>query len=166
MHCPWSRDGTLRLCGNGLAAITNDQQSKRHPPGPVIVHLPISYRLRPRSASRLWASVATIGKQRTMRVVRLVDEADWKSLWPIVENIFLATSRVQKFAHEQARNSFKVRWLDRYLNHYIDSFFIARSDEGGLIGYLAGCLENPINSFIFSMTRGCRLGGNFKRGSQ
>ena len=47
-------------------------------------------------------------------------------------------------AHEQARNSFKVRWLDRCLNHYIDSFFIARSDEGGLIGYLAGCLENPM----------------------
>ena len=85
-----------------------------------------------------------------MRVVRLVDEADWKSLWPIVENIFFATSRVQIFADEQARNSFKARWLDRYLNHYIDSFFIARSDGGGLMGYLAGCLENPTLNPLFN----------------
>jgi hypothetical protein len=69
-----------------------------------------------------------------MRVVRLVDEADWKSLWPIVENIFFATSRIQIFADEQARNSFKARWLDRYLNHYIDSFFIARPDDGPRVG--------------------------------
>jgi GNAT superfamily N-acetyltransferase len=79
-----------------------------------------------------------------MRVVRLVDEANWKCLLPIVENIFFTTSRIQKFADEQARNSFKARWLDRYLNHYIDNFFIARADDGVLIGYLAGCLENPI----------------------
>jgi hypothetical protein len=38
-----------------------------------------------------------------MRVIRLVDEADWKSLWPIVENIFFATSSIQIFADEQAR---------------------------------------------------------------
>src|SRR5262249_58616080 len=56
----------------------------------------------------------------------------------------LATSRVQIFADEQARNSFKAQWLDRYLNHYIDSFFIARAEDGVLIGYLAGCLENPM----------------------
>jgi hypothetical protein len=85
-----------------------------------------------------------------MRVVRLVDEADWKSLWPVVENIFFATSRIQIFADEQARNSFKARWLDRYLNHYIDSFFIARSDDGWLIGYLAGCLENPMLNPLFN----------------
>ena len=85
-----------------------------------------------------------------MRVVRLVDEADWKSLWPVVENIFSATSRIQIFADEQARNSFKARWLDRYLNHYIDSFFIARSDDGWLIGYPAGCLENPMLNPLFN----------------
>ena len=91
-----------------------------------------------------------------MRVARLVDEADWKSLWPIVENIFFATSRVQIFANEQARNSFKARWLDRYLNHYIDSFFIARSDDGGLIGYLAGCLENPTLNPLFNDLDYCK----------
>src|SRR5262249_23586311 len=86
----------------------------------------------------------------TMRVVRLVDEANWKRLLPILESIFFATSRVQKFADTQARNSFKTKWLDRYLNHYIDSFFIARADDDVLIGYLAGCLENPILNPLFN----------------
>src|SRR5262245_42586322 len=87
---------------------------------------------------------------RSMRVIRLTDEADWKSLLPIVENIFFAASRVQTFSDEQARNSFKARWLDRYLNHYIDSFFIARADAGIVIGYLAGCLENPVLNPLFN----------------
>jgi GNAT superfamily N-acetyltransferase len=85
-----------------------------------------------------------------MRVVRIVDEANWQSLLPIVENIFFAASSVQIFADEPARNSFKARWLDRYLNHYIESFFIARADDGVLIGYLAGCLENPILNPLFN----------------
>jgi len=84
-----------------------------------------------------------------MRVAQLIDEENWKSLLPIVENIFFATSRVQIFADEQTRNSFKARWLDRYLNHYIDSFFIARADDSVLIGYLAGCLENPMLNPLF-----------------
>ena len=89
------------------------------------------------------------GEQCTLRVVRLMDEANWKSLLPVVENIFFATSRIQIFADEQARNSFKAKWLDRYLNQYIDSFFIARADDGVLIGYLAGCLENPTLNPLF-----------------
>ena len=84
-----------------------------------------------------------------MRVARLIDEADWKSLLSIVESIFFATSRVQIFTDEQARYSFKVRWLDRYLNHYIESFFIARADDGVVIGYLAGCLENAMLNPLF-----------------
>jgi GNAT superfamily N-acetyltransferase len=84
-----------------------------------------------------------------MRVGRLTDEGNWKSLLSIVENIFFATSRVQIFADERTRNSFKARWLDRYLNHYIESFFIARADDGVVIGYLAGCLENPTLNPLF-----------------
>ena len=85
-----------------------------------------------------------------MRVARLIDETNWKSLLPMVENIFFASSRVQIFADEQTRNSFKAQWLDRYLNHYINSFFIVRADDGVLIGYLAGCLENPMPKPLFN----------------
>jgi hypothetical protein len=37
---PMARDGTLRLCSNGLAAIASGQQSKRASTGPIIVGLP------------------------------------------------------------------------------------------------------------------------------
>jgi len=84
-----------------------------------------------------------------MRIARLMDEANWRSLLSPIDDIFFATSRVQVFADEQTRNLFKAKWLDRYLSHYIDSFFIARADDDVLIGYLAGCLENPTLSPLF-----------------
>ena len=84
-----------------------------------------------------------------MRIVRLIDEANWKSLLPTLENIFFTTSTVQIFDDEQERESFKGRWLGRYLDHYINSFFIARAVDGVLIGYLAGCLENPAPNSLF-----------------
>src|SRR5262245_61732243 len=110
------------------------------------------------SSKRSWTDGAPNAKaepfftegQGTMRVVRLKDETNWKSLLATVDNIFFATSRIQRFADEQERNLFKARWLDRYLNHYIDSFFIARTDDGALIGYLAGCLENPTLNPLFN----------------
>ena len=85
-----------------------------------------------------------------MRIDRLADQPNWKSFLPIIDNIFFATSRVQIFADDQVRNSFKARWLDRYVNNYIDSLFIARTDDGALIGYLAGCLENPVLNPLFN----------------
>ena len=85
-----------------------------------------------------------------MRVVRLIDEPNWKSLLPDVDNIFFATSSVQIFADDHARVSFKARWLDRYIYNYADSFFVARTGGSVLIGYLAGCLENPVLNPLFN----------------
>jgi GNAT superfamily N-acetyltransferase len=84
------------------------------------------------------------------RVARLVDQANWKSFLPAVDSIFFATSRIQLFGDERERHSFKAKWLDRYLNHHIDSFFVARTDDGDLAGYLAGCLENPTLNPLFN----------------
>jgi GNAT superfamily N-acetyltransferase len=83
------------------------------------------------------------------RVARLVDEANWKSFLPTVDSIFFAASRIQLFGDESERRSFKAKWLDRYLYHYIDNFFVALADNGDLAGYLAGCLENPTLNPLF-----------------
>jgi hypothetical protein len=48
-----------------------------------------------------------------MRVVRLVDEADWKSLWPIVENIFFATMFPRKRDLHRARLSLTPQFQAR-----------------------------------------------------
>jgi GNAT superfamily N-acetyltransferase len=90
-----------------------------------------------------------------MRVVRLMDEPDWRSLLPRVEEIFFTSSAVQNFADEQRRERFKVRWLGRYLEHYLGSFFVALAPDANnakdaVVGYLAGCLEDPTRNPLFA----------------
>lgn len=84
-----------------------------------------------------------------MRIVRLIDEPEWQALLPTVEAIFFATSRVKEFSDECARVSFKARWLGRYLDRFAGNFFAARAADDALIGYLAGCLENPTHNPLF-----------------
>jgi GNAT superfamily N-acetyltransferase len=86
----------------------------------------------------------------TLRVVRLIDEPDWRSQLPRVEQIFFTSSAVQKFTDEAHRARFKVRWLGRYLEHCLGSFFVALTEEGTVIGYLAGCLEDPRKNPLFA----------------
>jgi GNAT superfamily N-acetyltransferase len=79
-----------------------------------------------------------------------MDEPDWRSLLPRVEEIFFTSSAIQKFADEARRERFKVRWLGRYLEHYLESFFVARNTGDAVVGYLAGCLEDPRKNPLFS----------------
>jgi hypothetical protein len=50
-----------------------------------------------------------------MRVVRLMDEPDWQSLLPPIEEIFFATSPSAKSLRPDERRPFKERWLGRYI---------------------------------------------------
>jgi GNAT superfamily N-acetyltransferase len=85
-----------------------------------------------------------------MRVVRLMDEPDWRSLLPRVEEIFFTASAVQQFTDDAHRTRFKVRWLGRYLDHCLENFFVALPENGAVLGYLAGCLEDPRKNPLFS----------------
>jgi GNAT superfamily N-acetyltransferase len=104
-----------------------------------------------------------------MRIVLLQDLPDWRSHLAAVEQIFFTSSAVQKFPDEARRERFKVRWLGRYLDHFLESFFVALARDpkkwapvfaqdhaqneklvpgadnakDGVLGYLAGCLEDP-----------------------
>jgi len=79
-----------------------------------------------------------------------MDEPDWRSLLPRVEEIFFTSSAIQKFTDEARRERFKVRWLGRYLEHYLESFFVARNTGDAVVGYLAGCLEDPARNPLFA----------------
>jgi GNAT superfamily N-acetyltransferase len=85
-----------------------------------------------------------------MRVARLVEEPNWRDVLPQIDEIFFATSAVQTFRDDQHRASFKGRWLGQYLEHFTDSFFIARDEDGTIAGYLAGCLDNPLFTPLFN----------------
>jgi len=85
-----------------------------------------------------------------MRIALLKDLPDWRAHLPRVEEIFFASSAVQRFADDAHRARFRVRWLGRYLDNYPESFFVALSEDGTLIGYLAGCLKDPRNNPLFA----------------
>jgi GNAT superfamily N-acetyltransferase len=85
-----------------------------------------------------------------MRVVRLVDEPDWKSLLSPIEEIFFATSPSAKTLRPDERQPFRERWLGRYIAHDIESFFVAITEVSTVAGYLAGCLNNPARNPRFA----------------
>jgi hypothetical protein len=85
-----------------------------------------------------------------MRVVRLMDEPDWQSRLPSIEEIFFATSPSAKTLRPAERQPFKERSLGRYIAYDIESFFVAITEVSTVAGYLAGCLDNPAHNPRFA----------------
>jgi hypothetical protein len=72
-----------------------------------------------------------------MRVVRLLDDPDWRSRLLPIEEIFFATSPSAKTLRPDERPPFKERWLGRYIANDIESFFVAITrarDQDGCFG--------------------------------
>jgi GNAT superfamily N-acetyltransferase len=67
-----------------------------------------------------------------------------------LDTIFFASSNVQHFADDAARAAFRERWLGRYLEHWAQDFFVACSPDRRVIGYLAGCIEDPATHAAFA----------------
>ena len=67
-----------------------------------------------------------------------------------LDAIFFAASNTQKFADPRLRNAFRERWLGRYLDRCCDHFFLALGPQERIIGYLAGCLDDPARHPLFA----------------
>jgi GNAT superfamily N-acetyltransferase len=67
-----------------------------------------------------------------------------------IGNIFFTSSAKQDFSSSQEKQFFRERWLGRYIANHRGSFFVALDESGRVIGYLAGCLENPTELVHFS----------------
>ena len=57
------------------------------------------------------------------------------------EFIFFETARVKSFDSDKERENFRWRWFGRYAEIHPSAFFVARSPDGSVIGYLAGCID-------------------------
>jgi GNAT superfamily N-acetyltransferase len=67
-----------------------------------------------------------------------------------IDRIFFASAGRTTFADEAERSAFRERWLGRYLAHDCAHAFVARATAGGaIVGYLAGCLEDPARADRF-----------------
>ncbi|MFM9849327.1 MAG: GNAT family N-acetyltransferase [Hyphomicrobiaceae bacterium] len=88
-----------------------------------------------------------IGRLMDMSAGRLVAGA---SEIAQIETIFFASSNVQRFGDESERAAFRERWLGRYLDHWPADFFVASTPDRRIVGYLAGCLDDPAAQPRFS----------------
>ncbi len=67
-----------------------------------------------------------------------------------IDEIFFTTSNKRTFAGDKERSAFRERWLGRYLERWPQWCFVACEDGGEIIGYLAGCPDNPATSPDFA----------------
>lgn len=65
-----------------------------------------------------------------------------------IDAIFFEASG-RSFEPGPAREAFHERWLGRFITDEADHFFLAISGHG-VIGYLAGCLDDPATSSRFA----------------
>jgi len=64
-------------------------------------------------------------------------------LLPALDAIFFESSGTKTFASEADRQSFRERWLGRYLAQEPDCAYVALGRNGELAGYLVGSLGDP-----------------------
>jgi GNAT superfamily N-acetyltransferase len=65
-------------------------------------------------------------------------------------NIDDQSSATRDFSSQEEKQAFREMSLGQYIEKHRSSFFVALTDAGRAVGYLAGCLENPITLSHFN----------------
>ena len=86
----------------------------------------------------------------TVKIQRADEVADFLSYLADIDDIFFTSSARRDFSSHEERQAFRELSLDRYIEKHRNSFFVALDVNGRAIGYLAGCLENPITLSHFN----------------
>lgn len=89
------------------------------------------------------------------RIVRWPELAEPQALIGGIDWIFFDASATRSFADVDARDAFRERWLGRYLERFAQWFYVvvdvAADDQAAcVLGYLAGCLDDPARSALFA----------------
>ena len=85
-----------------------------------------------------------------MRIERWVEIADRERLFAQIDHIFFESSNTKTFASEAERQAFRTRWLGRYLEHYPEWAYVARTSDDEVAGYLVGSIVDPAKTPLFS----------------
>ena len=81
-----------------------------------------------------------------MKIQRADEIADFAGCLGDIDDIFFTSSARHAFSSQEERQAFRDMSLGRYIEKHRSSFFVALNDAGGAVGYLAGCLENPLTN--------------------
>jgi hypothetical protein len=86
----------------------------------------------------------------TVKIQRLDEVADFLSCLADIDDIFFTSSARRDFSRPEEKQAFREMSLGRYIERHRSSFFVALDADGRAVGYLAGCLENPITLSQFN----------------
>jgi hypothetical protein len=79
-----------------------------------------------------------------VKIQRADEAADFASYLGDIDNIFFESSARRDFCSQEEKQAFREMSLGRYIEKHRSCFLIALDDDGRAVGYLAGCLENPL----------------------
>jgi len=79
-----------------------------------------------------------------VKIHRADEVADFASCLGDIDDIFFKSSARRDFCSQAEKQAFREMSLGRYLEKHRSSFFVALDDAGRAVGYLAGCLKNPL----------------------
>ena len=85
-----------------------------------------------------------------MKTQRADEIADFARCLGDIDDIFFQSSATRDFCSQGEKQAFREMWLGRYIEKHRSSFFVAFDTDGRAVGYLAGCLENPITLSHFN----------------
>jgi len=80
----------------------------------------------------------------TVKIQRADQVTDFLSCLADIDDIFFTSSARRDFNSQEEKQAFRDMSLGRYIERHRSSFLVAFNDAGGAVGYLAGCLENPV----------------------
>ena len=92
--------------------------------------------------------MASFPGERMVDIIPLDDDTT-EATRAAVERIFFASAGRKTFADEAERSAFRERWLGRYLVHDRCHAFLARDKNDGIVGYLVGSLDDPVQTDRF-----------------
>jgi GNAT superfamily N-acetyltransferase len=87
-----------------------------------------------------------------VKLVRWVDQHNSAALVAGIEAIFFAAAG-RTFASAGERDSFRERWLGRYLEHFPEEVSVALDRHGDVVGYIVGALTDPAQHWLFADIR-------------
>jgi GNAT superfamily N-acetyltransferase len=86
----------------------------------------------------------------TVKIQRADEVADFISCLADIDDIFFTSSARRDFSSLEEKQASREMSLGRYIEKHRSSFFVALDADGRAVGYLAGCLENPITLSHFN----------------
>ncbi len=86
----------------------------------------------------------------TVKIRKADEVADFLSCLADIDGIFFTSSARRDFGSPEEKQAFREMSLGRYIESHRSSFFVVLDADGRVVGYLAGCLENPMTLSHFN----------------